>query len=79
MEYVWQLHGGVSTRLMGALIMTSPDEQSGSAATSTFGPDSVVIVPIYKNDEQLKHIQYDRSYATIREEKALRFRLWCGV
>ena len=51
LEYVWASSWGVSTRLMGALIMTHSDDQ-GLVLPSTLAPIQVVIVPIYFNDEQ---------------------------
>ena len=55
MEYVWATSWGVSTRLMGALIMTHSDD-NGLVLPPHLAPIQVVIVPIYKNDEQLKQI-----------------------
>jgi prolyl-tRNA synthetase len=51
-EYVWATSWGVSTRLMGALIMTHSDDK-GLVLPPNLAPYQVVIVPIYKNDEQL--------------------------
>jgi prolyl-tRNA synthetase len=51
-EYVWANSWGVSTRLMGALIMTHSDD-NGLVLPPHLAPIQVVIVPIYKNDEQL--------------------------
>lgn len=50
-EYVWATSWGVSTRLMGALIMTHSDD-NGLVLPPRLAPIQVVIVPIYKNDEQ---------------------------
>jgi len=50
-EYVWATSWGVSTRLMGALIMTHSDD-NGLVLPPKLAPDQVVIVPIYRNDEQ---------------------------
>lgn len=50
-EYVWATSWGVSTRLMGALIMTHSDD-NGLVLPPLLAPIQVVIVPIYKNDEQ---------------------------
>ncbi|GER59658.1 proline--tRNA ligase [Patiriisocius marinus] len=50
-EYVWATSWGVSTRLMGALIMTHSDD-NGLVLPPNLAPDQVVIVPIYRNDEQ---------------------------
>lgn len=52
LEYVWATSWGVSTRLMGALIMTHSDD-NGLVLPPHLAPIQVVIVPIYKNDEQL--------------------------
>ena len=52
LSYVWATSWGVSTRLMGALIMTHSDD-NGLVLPPRLAPIQVVIVPIYKNDEQL--------------------------
>ena len=54
-EYVWATSWGVSTRLMGALIMTHSDD-NGLVLPPKLAPDQVVIVPIYRSDEQLDAI-----------------------
>lgn len=54
-EYVWATSWGVSTRLMGALIMTHSDD-NGLVLPPNLAPIQVVIVPIYKNEEQLAAI-----------------------
>ena len=54
-EYVWANSWGVSTRLMGALIMTHSDD-NGLVLPPHLAPIQVVIVPIYKNEEQLAQI-----------------------
>ena len=54
-EYVWGTSWGVSTRLMGALVMTHSDDQ-GLVLPPNLAPIQVVIVPIYKTDEQLSEI-----------------------
>ena len=54
-EYVWATSWGVSTRLMGALIMTHSDD-SGLVLPPKLAPYQVVIVPIHKSDEQLDEI-----------------------
>ena len=54
-EYVWGTSWGVSTRLMGALVMTHSDDQ-GLVLPPSLAPIQVVIVPIYKSDEQLAEI-----------------------
>lgn len=54
-EYVWATSWGVSTRLMGALIMTHSDDE-GLVLPPNLAPIQVVIVPIYKGEEQLDEI-----------------------
>lgn len=51
LEHVWGTSWGVSTRLMGALIMAHSDDQ-GLVLPPKLAPIQVVIVPIYRNDEQ---------------------------
>ena len=55
-ELVWATSWGVSTRLMGALIMTHSDD-NGLVLPPTLAPIQVVIVPIYKTEEQLNAIR----------------------
>ncbi len=55
LEYVWGTSWGVSTRLMGALIMAHSDD-SGLVLPPTLAPIQVVIVPIFKRDEELAAI-----------------------
>ncbi|WP_108867951.1 proline--tRNA ligase [Aquimarina aquimarini] len=54
-DYVWATSWGVSTRLMGALIMTHSDD-NGLVLPPNLAPIQVVIVPIYKGEEQLNQI-----------------------
>ncbi|MDC3104051.1 proline--tRNA ligase, partial [Flavobacteriales bacterium] len=54
-EHVWATSWGVSTRLMGALVMTHSDD-NGLVLPPKLAPYQVVIVPIYKGDEQLLQI-----------------------
>src|SRR5690606_25238338 len=54
-EYVWATSWGVSTRLMGALIMAHSDDQ-GLVLPPKLAPIQVVIVPIYKTDEEKAQI-----------------------
>ncbi len=54
-EHVWATSWGVSTRLMGALIMAHSDDD-GLVLPPKLAPIQVVIVPIYKNEEQLNNI-----------------------
>lgn len=54
-EYVWATSWGVSTRLIGALIMTHSDDL-GLVLPPNLAPIQVVIIPIHKTDEQLDAI-----------------------
>ena len=55
LEYVWATSWGVSTRLMGALIMTHGDDK-GLVLPPNLAPIQVVIVPIFKGKNQLEEI-----------------------
>ncbi|WP_333694000.1 proline--tRNA ligase [Flavobacterium sp.] len=57
-EYVWGTSWGVSTRLMGALVMTHSDD-NGLVLPPNLAPIQVVIVPIYKTEEQLEAISLE--------------------
>ena len=54
-EYVWGTSWGVSTRLMGALVMTHSDD-NGLVLPPNLAPIQVVIVPIFKNDDEFDRI-----------------------
>ena len=54
-DYVWATSWGVSTRLMGALIMTHSDD-NGLVLPPSLAPNQVVIVPIYKSDEEFNAV-----------------------
>lgn len=68
-EYVWATSWGVSTRLMGALIMTHSDD-NGLVLPPHLAPIQVVIVPIYKNDDQCSLIA-DAVAPIVKELRAL--------
>jgi len=55
LEHVWATSWGVSTRLMGALIMTHSDDE-GLVLPPALAPIQVVIIPIHKTDEELELI-----------------------
>lgn len=55
LDYVWATSWGVSTRLMGALIMTHSDDE-GLVLPPTLAPIQVVAVPIYRTEEELQAI-----------------------
>jgi prolyl-tRNA synthetase len=71
-EYVWATSWGVSTRLMGALIMTHSDD-NGLVLPPKLAPYQVVIVPIYKGQEQLDAISEVANdlVQQLRAQKAL--------
>ncbi|RYD87117.1 MAG: proline--tRNA ligase, partial [Sphingobacteriales bacterium] len=55
LDYVWATSWGVSTRLIGALIMAHSDD-AGLVLPPKLAPIQVVVVPIYKHDEELEKI-----------------------
>ena len=55
-EYVWATSWGVSTRLIGALIMTHSDD-NGLVLPPKIAPIQVVIIPIFKGEEQLEQLK----------------------
>ena len=55
LDHVWATSWGVSTRLMGALIMAHSDD-NGLVLPPKLAPNQVVIVPIYRNDEQYETV-----------------------
>ncbi|WP_299111931.1 proline--tRNA ligase [uncultured Winogradskyella sp.] len=69
LDYVWATSWGVSTRLMGALIMTHSDDK-GLVLPPNLAPSQVVIVPIYKNDEQFDAIT-EKAEGIIKDLKDL--------
>ena len=69
LEYVWGTSWGVSTRLMGALIMAHSDD-SGLVLPPKLAPIQVVIIPIYKNEDQLAQIS-DKVKDIVKELKKL--------
>ncbi len=68
LEYVWGTSWGVSTRLMGALIMSHSDDL-GLVLPPKLAPIQIVIVPIYKGEEQLNAI-HERLLPIIKELKS---------
>ncbi|SDS10367.1 prolyl-tRNA synthetase [Formosa sp. Hel1_31_208] len=69
LDYVWATSWGVSTRLIGALIMTHSDDK-GLVLPPNLAPFQVVIVPIYKNDEQLATIT-EKAQDIVKQLKTL--------
>ncbi|MFM2358721.1 MAG: hypothetical protein RLY16_714 [Bacteroidota bacterium] len=68
LEYVWASSWGVSTRLIGGLVMAHSDDQ-GLVLPPKLAPLQVVIVPIYKGDEQKQQID-EKVDVIVRELKA---------
>ena len=62
-DFVWATSWGVSTRLMGALIMSHSDD-NGLVLPPKLAPYQVVIVPIYRNEEQLAQIDEKATQIT---------------
>ena len=72
LEYVWATSWGVSTRLMGALIMAHSDD-NGLVLPPKVAPIEVVIVPIYKTDDQKNNVlEYCAQMKSRLESKGLR-------
>lgn len=69
LDYVWATSWGVSTRLIGALIMTHSDD-NGLVLPPNLAPIQVVIVPIYKNEEQQKAIS-EAAEKLVKDLKAV--------
>jgi prolyl-tRNA synthetase len=67
-EYVWASSWGVSTRLIGGLIMTHSDDL-GLVLPPKLAPIQVVIVPIYRNEEQLEAIS-EKANEIVQDLKA---------
>ena len=65
LDYVWATSWGVSTRLMGALIMTHSDDE-GLVLPPALAPIQVVIIPIHRTDEEL--IAINEAVAVIQSE-----------
>lgn len=69
LEYVWATSWGVSTRLIGALVMAHSDD-SGLVLPPRIAPLQVVIVPIFKGEEQKAQID-ERVHQLMKELKTL--------
>ena len=71
LDYVWATSWGVSTRLMGALIMAHSDDK-GLVLPPKLAPIQVVIVPIYRKDKELEQIsEYALKLKAELEEKGI--------
>ncbi len=73
LDYVWATSWGVSTRLIGGLVMTHSDDQ-GLVLPPRMAPIQVVIVPIYKGDEQ-KALLDEKIHAIVASFKAAGIRV----
>ena len=73
LDYVWATSWGVSTRLIGALIMAHSDDQ-GLIMPPKIAPVQVVIVPVYKGDES-KPVIDAKANELVKELKALGIRV----
>jgi len=75
LDYVWATSWGVSTRLMGALIMTHSDD-NGLVLPPSLAPDQVVIVPIFKKADDLALLMEKlEPLATELRKRGLRVKL----
>ncbi len=73
LDYVWATSWGVSTRLIGALIMAHSDDQ-GLILPPKIAPVQVVIIPVYKGEESKATID-EKATAIINELKAMGIRV----
>jgi len=69
LDYVWATSWGVSTRLVGALVMAHSDDE-GLVLPPRLAPLQVVIVPIYNKDEEARKRINDKLLALVKELKA---------
>lgn len=73
-QYCWTTSWGVSTRLIGALIMTHSDDE-GLVLPPRLAPIQVVVVPIYKNDEERARVLEAVGRMTAGWKGRLRFKV----
>ncbi|WP_028457938.1 proline--tRNA ligase [Chloroflexus sp. Y-396-1] len=73
-QYAWTTSWGVSTRLIGALIMTHSDDE-GLVLPPKLAPIQVVVVPIYKNDEERSTVMAAIERMTASWKGRLRFKV----
>ncbi|WP_298818961.1 proline--tRNA ligase [Chloroflexus sp.] len=73
-QYAWTTSWGVSTRLIGALIMTHSDDE-GLVLPPRLAPIQVVVVPIYKNDEERSAVMAAVTRMTAEWKGRLRFKV----
>lgn len=73
-DFVWATSWGVSTRLMGALIMTHSDDE-GLVLPPLLAPIQVVIVPIYKSEEELNKVrEVAKKITDVLKSKGISFK-----
>ncbi|MFO7168628.1 MAG: proline--tRNA ligase [Chloroflexota bacterium] len=73
-QYAWTTSWGVSTRLIGALIMSHSDDE-GLVIPPRLAPTQVVVVPIYKNDEERSAVMGAVAQITAGWKGRLRFKV----
>ncbi len=69
LDYVWATSWGVSTRLVGALVMAHSDDE-GLVLPPRLAPLQVVIIPIYNKDEEVRKRIHDKLSGLTKELKA---------
>jgi prolyl-tRNA synthetase len=75
LNYVWATSWGVSTRLMGALIMTHSDDH-GLVLPPKLAPDQVVIVPIYRTEQEYADtVEKGQEIVQLLRQKGIRVKL----
>ncbi|MEY2997391.1 MAG: hypothetical protein RIQ82_771 [Bacteroidota bacterium] len=75
LNHVWATSWGVSTRLMGALIMTHSDD-NGLVLPPKLAPDQVVIVPIYRTEQEYADtVEKGQEIVQLLREKGVRVKL----
>ena len=75
LEYVWATSWGVSTRLMGALIMAHSDD-NGLVLPPKLAPVQVIIIPVYKTAEEFENIRNTaREIKKSLEQKGIRAKI----
>ncbi|MFB3844481.1 MAG: proline--tRNA ligase [Candidatus Cloacimonadaceae bacterium] len=73
-QYAWTTSWGVSTRLIGALVMTHSDD-NGLVLSPKIAPAHAVIIPIYRNEEERRQVM-----SSVREIQAkLKLVVYCGI
>jgi len=73
-QYVWQTSWGVSTRIIGAIIMAHSDD-TGLVLSPMIAPIQVVVVPIWGGDEKEKEIVLEKAHSLAEELKKYNLRV----